>query len=95
MNNRHGLPIWDSDAGSTSTGGGGGGGGGGSDETIAIEGSSTTRRVPQSTRSILNGNLKKYQLNFDENEIDLLDFMMRHKEVIDDFIFEHSQNGSN
>ena len=45
MNNRHGLPVWDSDAGSTSTGGGGGGGG--SNETIAIEGSSTTRRVPQ------------------------------------------------
>ena len=98
MNNRHGLPVWDSDAGSTSTGGGGGGG---SNEPIAIEGSSTMRRVPQSTRSILtesqtafNGNLKKYQLNFDENEIDLLDFMMRNKEVIDDFIFEHSQNGS-
>ena len=95
MNNRHGLPVWDSDAGSTSTGGGGG-----SNETIAIEGSSTTR-VPQSTRSILtesqtvfNGNLKKYQLNFDENEIDLLDFMMQNKEVIDDFIFEHTQNGS-
>ena len=53
MNNHHGLPVWDSDAGSTSTGdGGGGGGGGGSNETIAIEGSSTTR-VPQSTRSIL------------------------------------------
>ena len=104
MNNRHGLPVWDSDAGSTSTGGGGGGGAGGggsSNETIAIEGSSTTRRVPQSTRSILtesqtafNGNLKKNQLNFDENEIDLLNFMMRNKEVIDDFIFEHSQNGS-
>ena len=101
MNNRHGLPVWESDAGSTSTGGGGGGGGGGSNETIAIEGSSSSRRVPQSTRSILtesqtafNGNLKKYQLNFDENEIDLLDFMMRNKEVIDDFIFEHSQNGS-
>ena len=98
MNNCHGLPVWDSDAGSTSTGGGGGGGG--SNETITIEGSSTTR-VPQSTRSILtdsqtafNGNLKKYQLNFDESEIDLLDFMMRNKEVIDDFIFEHSQNGS-
>ena len=96
-NNRHGLPVWDSDAGSTSTSGGGGGG---SNETIAIESSSTTR-VPQSTRSILtesqtpfNGNLKKYQLNFDENEIDLLDFMMRNKEVIDDFIFEHSLNGS-
>ena len=95
MNNLHGLPVWDPDAGSTSTGGGGG-----SNETIAIEGSSTTR-VPQSTRSILtesqtafNGNLKKCQLNFDENEIDLLDFMMRNKEVIDDFIFEHSQNGS-
>ena len=97
MNNRHGLLFWDSDAGSTSTGDGGGGG---SNETIAIEGSSTTR-VPQSTRSILtesqtafNGNLKKYHLNFDENEIDLLDFMMRNKEAIDDFIFEHSQNGS-
>ena len=49
MNNRHGLPVWGSDAGSTSTGGGGGGG---SNETIAIEGSSTTR-VPQITRSIL------------------------------------------
>ena len=98
MNNRHGLPVWDSDAGSTSTGGGGGGGG--SNETIAIEGSSTTR-VPQNTRSILNesqtafnSSLKKYQLNFDENENDLLDFMMRNKEVIDDFIIEHSQNGS-
>ena len=84
-----------------SSGGGGGGGGGGSNETIAIEGSSSSRRVPQSTRSILtesqtafNGNLKKYQLNFDENEIELLEFMMRNKEVIDDFIFEHSQNGS-
>ena len=107
MNNHHGLSVWDSNAGSTSTSGGGGGGGGdggggdGSNETIAIEGSSTTRRVPQSTRSILtenqtafNGNLKKYQLNFDENEIDLFDFMMRNKEAIDDFIFEHSQNGS-
>ena len=52
MNSHHGLPVWDSDAGSTSTGDGGGGGGGGSNETIAIEGSSTTR-VPQSTRSIL------------------------------------------
>ena len=98
MNNRHRLPVWDSDAGSTSTGGGGGGGG--SNETIAIEGSSTTR-VPQSTRSILtesqtafSDNLKKYQLSFDDNEIDLLDFMMRNKEVIDDFIFEHLQNGS-
>ena len=96
MNNRLGLPVWDSDAGSTSIGGVGGG----SNETIAIEGSSTTR-VPQSTRSILtesqtafNGNLKKYQLNFDENEIDQLDFMMRNKEVIDDFISEHLQNGS-
>ena len=59
------------------------------------------REVHQSTRSILtesqtafNGNLKKYQINFDENEIDLLDFMMRNEELIDDFIFEHSQNGS-
>ena len=48
INNRHGLPVWDSDADSTSTGGCGGGG---SNETIAIVGSSTTR-VPQSTRSI-------------------------------------------
>ena len=76
------------------------GGGGGSNETLAIEGS-TTMRVPQSTRSILtesqtafNGNLKKYQLNFDDNEIGLLNFVMRNKEVIVDFIFEHSQNGS-
>ena len=98
MNNHHGIPIWDSDAGSTSTAAGGGGGG--SNETIAIEGSSTTR-VPQSTRSTLteiqtafNGNLKKYQLIFDENEIDLLNFMMRNKEFNNDFIFEHSQNGS-
>ena len=45
-------------------------------------------------QTAFNGNLKKYQLDFDENEIDLLDFMMRNKEVIDDFIFEHSQNGS-
>ena len=98
MNNRHDFPVWDSDACSTSTRGGGGGGGG-SNETIVIEVSSATR-VTQSTRSTLtesqtafNGNLKRYQLNFDENEIDLLDFMTRNKEVIDDFIFEHSQNG--
>ena len=45
-------------------------------------------------QTAFNGNLEKYQPNFDENEIDLLDFMMRNKEVIDDFILEHSQNGS-
>ena len=46
------------------------------------------------SQTAFNGNLKKYQLNFDENEIDLLDFMMRNKEVINDFICEDSQNGS-
>ena len=43
------------------------------------------------TRTAFNGSLKKFEMISKEEEIILLNFMMREKEIIDDLIFDHVQ----
>ena len=84
MNIKHGLPVWSVANASSSLGS--------NEPEQQLQPRNQSNLKP--TQTALNRNRKKFQINVDEDEIDLLDFMMRKQEIIDKLFFYHTQHGS-
>ena len=87
MNNKHGLPVWPASTAASTIGSN-------DDNTTPDQPHRHLRSTLTPAQTAFNGSLKKFDLNFKEEETDLLDFLMWKKEIIDDLVFGHHQQRS-
>ena len=87
MNNKQVLPVWPASTAASIIGSN-------EDNKRPDQPHGHLRSTLTPTQTAFNGSFKKFDLNFKEEEIDLFDFMMSKKEIIDELIFDHVQHGS-
>ena len=84
---KHGLPVWPASTVASLIGSN-------DNNTILDQPHGHLRSNLTPTQMAFNCSFKKFELNFKAEEVDLLDFMTRMKEIIYDLIFVHVQEKS-